>query len=90
VVAAVVFFYFVHAGNMEGKPGIKKGASRISKTEKIKGPAYQNYYERKGRRVANRVIIHLNGPFAASRGLIPWLNGITGIPATNLRGWKKM
>jgi hypothetical protein len=32
---------------------IKKGASRISRTAKIKAPARQNDYERKGRGIAN-------------------------------------
>jgi hypothetical protein len=75
---------------MGAKRGIKKGVSRISKRENTKGSAHQKYAERKGRQVANHAIIRLNGPFAASRGFIRWLNSVTGIPETNLGGWQKM
>jgi hypothetical protein len=57
---------------------------------KDQGPVHQNCYERKGRRIANRTIIHLNGLFAASRSSIPWLNSIIEIPETNLRRWRKV
>lgn len=47
-VAIVFVFHVAHVRNMGTKHGIKKGTSRISKTERIKGPAHQNCYERKG------------------------------------------
>jgi hypothetical protein len=60
-------------------------------TRKDQGSRFSElYYERKGRRVSNQGIIHLNRPFSASRCFIPWLNSITGIPETNLRRWRKI
>jgi hypothetical protein len=87
-VVAAAFLHFVHVGNMGAKQGIRKGASRILKTEGIKGPAHQNYYEREGRRVPNRAMIHLNKLFATLLGFIFWLNGITDMPETNFRRWQ--
>jgi hypothetical protein len=89
VVVAVFFSHFVHVVNIGTKRGIKKGASRISQTKATRGPAHQNDSERKRRRVANRAMIHLNGPFAASRGFVPSLNSISGTLETSLRRWKK-
>jgi hypothetical protein len=66
VVVAVFFFHFVRVGNMGAKDGIRKGASRISKPERIKEPAHQNYYEQKRRGVANRLTFRLNESFTAS------------------------
>jgi hypothetical protein len=81
-------FRFVE--NIRAKRGIKKSDITHSKHDKIGGPAHQNYHEQKGRRIPDRAITHLNGPFEASRGFIPWLKTITGIPETNLRRWQQM
>jgi hypothetical protein len=81
-------FRFVE--DMGAKRGIKKSDITHSKHDKIDGPAHQNYHERKGRRIADRAITHVNGPFEASRSFIPWLKTISRIPETNLRRWQQM
>jgi hypothetical protein len=79
----IAAFFFISSRLlwMPAKCEIKKTQS--PKVSKILGPAHHNYYERTGRRAAERVINAFLTSMDRTRALIPQVHGMTGIPETN-------